>query len=160
MVAGRMKTSARNATTIVSASRPPNQAVGLYSDSISTAKPQLLMIAVVSAARPSCVVAVSIASSVVAPAASLAPVAADEMNRVVVHDAERDAGHHDGRDVQRDAEPAHHAEDGEHRKQVRHDRQQAEPPRAEDEEDHAEHGDERGREAARSATRPGSDRAC
>ena len=29
IVAGRMKTSARNATSIVNASRPPNQAVGL-----------------------------------------------------------------------------------------------------------------------------------
>ena len=32
MTAGTTSTSARNATTIVSASRPPNHAVGLYAD--------------------------------------------------------------------------------------------------------------------------------
>src|SRR6185503_673381 len=51
IVAGRMNTSARNATPIVSASSPPNHAVGLYSDISSTPYPQLLMIAVVSDAR-------------------------------------------------------------------------------------------------------------
>ena len=40
IVAGRMNTSARNATAIVSASSPPNQAVGLYSENSSTPKPQ------------------------------------------------------------------------------------------------------------------------
>ena len=37
IVAGRMKTSARNAVSIVSASKPPNHAVGLYSESSSDA---------------------------------------------------------------------------------------------------------------------------
>jgi hypothetical protein len=37
IVAGRMKTSARNAAAMVRASRPPNHAVGLYSDRSSTA---------------------------------------------------------------------------------------------------------------------------
>src|SRR5262249_31960743 len=62
MVAGRMKISARNATIIVSASIPPNHALGLYSESASTPNAQLLMSAVVSEARPSCSVAISIAS--------------------------------------------------------------------------------------------------
>jgi hypothetical protein len=53
MSGGRMNTSARNAIPIVRASSPPNQAVGLYSERNSTANPQLLMIAVVSEARPS-----------------------------------------------------------------------------------------------------------
>src|SRR5262249_40631814 len=70
MVAGRMSTSARNATPIVTPSSPPHQAVGLYSDRSRTPKPRLLIKAVVSDARPSWTVAISIASSVVAPAAT------------------------------------------------------------------------------------------
>ena len=70
IVAGRMNTSARNATAIVRASRPPNQADGRYSENSSTANAQLLTMAVVSEARPSCRVACSIASSVPAPPAT------------------------------------------------------------------------------------------
>ena len=65
-----MNTSARNATAIVRPSSPPNHAVGLYSDIMRTPKPRLLITAVVSDARPSWTVAVSIAASVVAPAAT------------------------------------------------------------------------------------------
>src|SRR3954462_14479036 len=53
IVAGRMKTSARNATAIVSPSSPPKHAVGLYSENSRTPKPRLLIAAVVSDARPS-----------------------------------------------------------------------------------------------------------
>ena len=55
---------------MVSASRPPNQADGRYSEASSTAKAQLLTMAVVSDARPSCIVACAMAASVSAPAAT------------------------------------------------------------------------------------------
>ena len=79
------------------------------------AERELLIIAVVSAARP--FVLGRERDRLVGRRAGrgLAPVPADEMNRVVVDDAERDARQHDGGDVQRDAEPAHDAEDREHR---------------------------------------------
>ena len=64
IVAGRTNTSARKATSMVSASSVPNHAVGLYSESDSTPNARLLITAVVSDARPSCSVARVIASSV------------------------------------------------------------------------------------------------
>ena len=81
------------------------------------------------------------------PGRNFTPVAVDEMDRVVVHHAERDAGDHHGRDVHRDAEVPHHAEHREHWQDVRRNRQEAEARRAEDDEDDREHGEERRAEA-------------
>ena len=67
ITAGTMKTLARKATTIDRASRPPNHAVGLYDEKPRIPYAMVLMIAVVSEARPSWMVAVSIAPSVLAP---------------------------------------------------------------------------------------------
>jgi hypothetical protein len=80
--------------------------------------------------------------------ANLPPVAVDEMDGVVVHHPERDAGDHDGGDVHRDAEIAHDPEHGNHRQHVRHNRQQPEAEGPEHDEDDREDGHERGREAA------------
>ena len=78
----------------------------------------------------------------------LPPIAIDEVDGVVVHDAERDARDHDGGDVHGDPEVAHHAEHGEDRQRVGNDRQQAEPERSKDNEDDPENRHERGAEAA------------
>ncbi len=70
-------------------------------------------------------------------------IAADEVNRIVIHDTQRHAGDHDGGHIQRDVEPPHDAKHGQYREQIRWNGQQPEPPRPEHDEDDGEHRQKR-----------------